>query len=665
MFKNKVFDIIFVAIRRCIYGVLYTTHFMPLRKNKIVILCYHSIGDDLWRYTVSFKNLQKQMAYMLKNYEPITLETVEKYISGQISIDTPSFVVTFDDGYADIMQTKEYFASLGVKPTVFVLGDSDKANKAVMESDRPFLSVDQIKELHGAGWGIGCHTMTHNDLTTLKGEDVLNEVVTSKTMLEEELGMEVPYIAYPLGRYTKEVLENYDIAGYRMGLSMDDSRISTNTDICIVPRVGVDGSHTFIEFVATISDTIIFLRSLVKKVIAKKDSTVIRSKNRKVDVIVRYFWPVVAGTEINILQTYSVLAKEGWDVTIHTSQDTLLEKNTLPLSEVYRGLWIRRYVFKLFGFWPRVNWKKTDIIALHNFNIVPFYWILFYTLLLKTFGRKRFTLILVPHGGFVLHTKHLPWLRRLAIPLFYYIIGVPLINLTVDGIRNVSNWEKQEMLRKGINQKLLHVIPNGTEPDAYADVDRDASDSIRRQVKECGDYIIQMGRIEPVKNYETTIRALKFLPKHVNYIIVGPTQDVAYKQYLDTLIESEGMGSRVFFVGVVHGVDKYYLLKHARLMSHMSIWESYCNAVHEGLSQGLVCVVSNATGLPELVQEGSRGYCIDPYDYETLGLRINTLLSLRDSAELNIITERNSKGVRLRSWSDVARDFARMVVSAV
>ena len=42
---------------------------------------------------------------------------------------------------------------------------------------------------------------------------------------------------------------------------------------------------------------------------------------KKIHVITKYFYPVAAGIETNILETYSVLVKKGWDVTVHTSKD--------------------------------------------------------------------------------------------------------------------------------------------------------------------------------------------------------------------------------------------------------------------------------------------------------------------------------------------------------
>lgn len=111
-------------------------------------------------------------------------------------------------------------------------------------------------------------------------------------------------------------------------------------------------------------------------------------KQKHIDVIVKYFYPVAAGIETNIIETYSVLAKKGWSVTIHTSKDTLTEKNILLLKENIRGLTVKRYPYKWYGYIPSINWATTDLVCLHNFNIVPHGYLLFYSWIRSLLGKK-------------------------------------------------------------------------------------------------------------------------------------------------------------------------------------------------------------------------------------------------------------------------------------
>ena len=102
-------------------------------------------------------------------------------------------------------------------------------------------------------------------------------------------------------------------------------------------------------------------------------------RNKTMHVITRYFYPVASGIETNIAQVYRNLVKNSFDVSIHTSTDTLTEKNILADFEKIDGLNVKRYKVNLFGFFPRFDWDKTDIVCLHNFNIFPHFLILFYS----------------------------------------------------------------------------------------------------------------------------------------------------------------------------------------------------------------------------------------------------------------------------------------------
>ena len=313
-------------------------------------------------------------------------------------------------------------------------------------------------------------------------------------------------------------------------------------------------------------------------------------KNRRIDIIVKYFYPVAAGIETNIMETYSVLQKNGWDVNIHTTRDTLTSKNTLAKGDSLRGLDVLRYPSSFIGFVPNIDWKNADLICLHNFNVFPHFFIMLYTLGLKLFGRKKFKLILTPHGGFNPEWSTFPVAHRYIKKLYHYTLGALLINLSVDCVRAVSEWEKNEIIIHGVTKEIVKMIPNGIENEAYINVDKKASQNIKDKVAQYGRYIIQVGRIYPIKNYETTIKSMVHIPKDVKYIIVGPKDHIMgkedYEANLKKLAKDLGVSKRVIFAGVLRGVDKYYIIKHAQMMVHMALWESFCNVVHEGLSQG-------------------------------------------------------------------------------
>ena len=380
-----------------------------------------------------------------------------------------------------------------------------------------------------------------------------------------------------------------------------------------------------------------------------------KTPNKKIAVITKYFHPVAAGIETNIMETYTVLVERGFEVNVYTTRGTLTDQNAFALGdEVIRGLVVKRYsAFRFFLALP-IKWNEYDIMALHNCNIMPHFLFMFRALLAQTFGFKKYALILTPHGGFNPEWSIFPRYQSWIKMFLQYTIGVFLINNATDGIRAVSEWEKEEMVKKGLREDKIAVIDNGIEDEAYEDVDARASETIKNKVAELGEYIIQIGRIFPIKNYETTIKALPAAPPHLNFVIVGPVGDNAYLQELKDLAERIGVRERVVFLGVVRGIDKYYLIKHARMMVHMALWESFCNVVHEGLSQGLVCIVANNTALPLLVKDGVNGFCLPTKDHEALAKKIRFVEDNRDGPDLVAMRERNRAYGLENSWRKVA-----------
>lgn len=115
----------------------------------------------------------------------------------------------------------------------------------------------------------------------------------------------------------------------------------------------------------------------------------ISSEEKRLDVVVKFFHPVVAGIETNILNIYSYLAKQGWQVVIHTSMSTPDAPHSLPCKGEIQGLSIRRYRWHWYGFFPDIDWRRRGSICLHNFNVFPHSWMLLRMLLLRKLGLTR------------------------------------------------------------------------------------------------------------------------------------------------------------------------------------------------------------------------------------------------------------------------------------
>lgn len=376
---------------------------------------------------------------------------------------------------------------------------------------------------------------------------------------------------------------------------------------------------------------------------------------KKINVIVKYFIPVVAGIEVNILETYSRLVRMGWDVTIHTSNDLYLEKNCLAKSDRIQGLKVFRYRWHKYGFWPKINWFEGGIVALHNFDIFPFLQILSFTSLLKLVGQKRFKLVLTPHGGFNPEWSIFTKLQELVKKTYSYTLGAWLIKSTVDIVRAVSEWERKEIIAKGIPSSKVFTIANGLENEAFVKGDIGVSPEIKAQVKSYGRYIFGDARIYSIKNQETIIKALPLIPSDIKFVNIGAVEKKNYPEKLAKLASQLNVLDRVIYPGIIRGADKYYLYRRALMFVHMAKWESFCNVVHQAISQGLVCIVANNTALPLLVKDGKNGFLVDTYDHKALAQKINYVLNTSNSKIINDIKTRNSQEGLKNSWENVSQ----------
>ncbi len=377
-------------------------------------------------------------------------------------------------------------------------------------------------------------------------------------------------------------------------------------------------------------------------------------KKRKVDVVVKYFYPVAAGIETNTMETYSVMAQNGWDVTFHTSKDNHIEKDVYKDFEIYRGLKIKRYSFGKFGYTPDIDYSNTDIVALHNFDIFPHFILMIKYLIMRLQGKKKFGLVLTPHGGFSPEWRVFPKIQAIVKSTYHFTIGTLLINTIIDRMRAVSNWERDEEISKLVSKDKVIVISNGLEDEAFMDIERKASNEIKEIVKGFGKYFIQIGRVYPIKNYETTIHALSQLPKDYHFVIAGPISDKQYKIDLDNLIKKLGLEDRVHFAGVIRGVDKYYLIKKSVAMVHMAMWESFCNVVHEGMSQGKVCVVANNTALPLLIKHKVNGFCVETMSVHDLKTTLEYVIDPKNKIEMDKMSKLNIELSGEHTWAKVA-----------
>ena len=135
--------------RRLSYRILsWLTPFFGKRRNGALIFCYHAIGDDAWRFGLSKETFIAQVEYLeRKGYRFLSLEEVWARLSRGQALAPRTAVLTFDDGYRDVLLVKAYLARQRIKPALFVLARQDQANWEELGGRRALLSRDELREL--------------------------------------------------------------------------------------------------------------------------------------------------------------------------------------------------------------------------------------------------------------------------------------------------------------------------------------------------------------------------------------------------------------------------------------------------------------------------------------------------------------------------------------
>lgn len=361
---------------------------------------------------------------------------------------------------------------------------------------------------------------------------------------------------------------------------------------------------------------------------------------KHIDVITKYFYPVSAGIETNILETYSELVRIGWSVTVHTTSSTLDKQNSLSTTDNIRGIQVMRYQQGIFHFIPKIDYEHTNLICLHNFNIFPHIIIYIHSIVRRIFRMRNPNIFLTPHGGATPEWSTFPFAIKIIKQLYNRIIGRLLINTQSIKVRAISEWEQQALMREGINPKKIILIENGLDIKATLNHDIHATQNIKKIVKSFNKYFVMIGRIAPIKNYETMISALALVPGTAKLVIIGPVQDKNYLQQLTKLSDKLGISDRIIFLGPLHNSDKYYVIMHALALIHLARWESFCNVVHEAKSINQICVVADNTALTSLIKNRVNGFVTPTYDHIKLS---KILLSLDNNSAKTVVHKIHGK----------------------
>jgi len=241
--------------------------------------------------------------------------------------------------------------------------------------------------------------------------------------------------------------------------------------------------------------------------------------------------------------------------------------------------------------------------------------------------RGRPPLVFVEHGRFHPDRPHL------ARMIFHR-----LLLRRRDRVVAVGESVRQALVRnEGILAKRICVIYNGVPCPRFQ---RD--EAIRHRMRgelgvAEGDFVImQVARLDPLKDLRTAVRAAGHLPgAHVRWFLVGEGPE---RPVVEAEIARLSLNERVRLLGERRDIPA--LLSAADAFVLTSISEGIPVTVLEAMAAGLPVVATRVGGLPEVVRDGETGHLVPAGDPLAVAQALASLMI---------------DGGKARAWGDAAQ----------
>jgi len=229
----------------------------PPPTSQLPILLYHTISDgvqgELQRYAIPPAQFEEQLRYLAEHgYRSVTLDEWQSASRRGRSLPGRAVMLTFDDGYRDFLTAAwPLLRAYGFTALVFVVaaraGETNVWD-SLWEQELPLLNWDEIRELAADGVQFGSHTMTHPRLTALSTEQLTQELMQARLVVERELDTSVTAIAYPWGAYDATVCKMAWACGYEYGMTIRTGHVSGQEPLLELPRIEIFPTDTLDDF---------------------------------------------------------------------------------------------------------------------------------------------------------------------------------------------------------------------------------------------------------------------------------------------------------------------------------------------------------------------------------------------------------------------------------
>lgn len=222
----------------------------------VSILVYHRFGPAVNdAMTVRTTTFRSQLDFLTRHHYPVVpLGMLVTYLRGQGPPPPPgSVVITADDGHESVFtEMLPVVREFRVPVTLFIY-------PSAISNASYAMTWPQLDALRRTGlFDIQSHTYWHPNFKTEKRRlspaayrtFTTMQLVKSRTVLEDKLGIQVDLVAWPFGIHDDELAAIAREAGYVAGFTLDRRPVTTGEQIMALPRFLVTDSATGRRFMS-------------------------------------------------------------------------------------------------------------------------------------------------------------------------------------------------------------------------------------------------------------------------------------------------------------------------------------------------------------------------------------------------------------------------------
>jgi peptidoglycan/xylan/chitin deacetylase (PgdA/CDA1 family)/SAM-dependent methyltransferase/GT2 family glycosyltransferase len=225
--------------------------------RSLPILIYHRIDrsspSNMAHWNTTPEAFEQQLAWLVEHgYSPVSIAEWSVAAADHQVVGGRRVALTFDDGYQDFADNalpllqKYWFTAELFVVTGHVGGVNDWEPPEFRRF--PLMSWDTLRSLPESVVRIGAHTVTHPMLPRLDPAAAFDEMLRSRSTLEDELGRTVTGLAFPYGG-TDEVLASLaQAAGFEHAYTSQGVHARPGGNLLQLPRVEVRGGTSLDEF---------------------------------------------------------------------------------------------------------------------------------------------------------------------------------------------------------------------------------------------------------------------------------------------------------------------------------------------------------------------------------------------------------------------------------